>query len=67
MTRVRMQLDGGHMDVSLAPGASPETVAALKEIGQAAVAMMARESEAEGEVLAHLHEGIETERLGFEW
>lgn len=35
-----MPLDGGHMDVSLDPDASPETVAALREIGQAAVNRM---------------------------
>lgn len=35
-----MPLDGGHMDVSMSPDASPETVAALQAIGQAAVNRM---------------------------
>ncbi len=38
--RVRMDLDGGHMDVNLSADASPETVAALRELGQAAVTHM---------------------------
>jgi hypothetical protein len=43
--RVRMDLsDGGYMDVTLAADASPETVAALRELGEAAIAHM-KESE----------------------
>ena len=42
--RVRIDLDGGYMDVSLSPDASPETVAALRELGQAAVNRMAEET-----------------------
>lgn len=41
--RVRMDLDGGHMDVSLDPDASPATVAALRELGQAAVNRMRKD------------------------
>lgn len=36
--RVRMPLSrGGHMDVSLEPDATPETIAALRELGEAAL------------------------------
>jgi len=39
--RVRMDLSGGgYMDVSLDADASPETVAALRELGEAAIAHM---------------------------
>lgn len=36
--RVRMELSDGHMDVCLSPDASPETVAALRAVGEAALA-----------------------------
>ncbi len=38
--RVRMDLDGGHMEICLDPDASAETIAALKALGQAAVEHM---------------------------
>jgi hypothetical protein len=39
--RVRMDLSrGGYMDVTLAPDASPETIAALRELGEAALNRM---------------------------
>lgn len=40
--RTRMPLSDGHMDVCLSPDASPETIAALRELGEAALARMAR-------------------------
>ena len=39
--RVRMDLEGGHMDVRIKDDASPETIAALRALGQAAVERMA--------------------------
>lgn len=48
MPRVRFDLEGGHMDVSLSPDASPEAVAALRELGQAAVNHMNQEEDKMG-------------------
>lgn len=44
--RVRMDLDGGYMDVRIAADATPETIAALKALGQAAVDRMAHDAPA---------------------
>lgn len=46
--RTRMPLSDGHMDVCLSPDASPETIAALKQIGEAAIERMKREEESDG-------------------
>jgi hypothetical protein len=46
--RVRLALSDGHMDVCLSPEASPETVEALRSVGEAALVLM-REETADGE------------------
>ena len=38
--RVRMPLSHGHMDVTLADDASPETIDALRQLGEAAIRRM---------------------------
>lgn len=38
--RVRMPLSRGHMDVTLADDASPETINALRQLGEAAIRRM---------------------------
>lgn len=44
--RIRLELAGGaHMDVSLAPGASPETIEALRQLGEAAAKRMRDEGD----------------------
>lgn len=40
MPRVRMPLSRGHMDLNLSPDASPETVEALRALGEAALDRM---------------------------
>lgn len=41
--RVRMPLSDGHMDVCLAPDASAETIAALRNVGEAALSHLRKE------------------------
>lgn len=42
--RVRMALSDGHMDVCLAPDASPRTIAAMRSVGEAALAHLRKET-----------------------
>ena len=43
--RVRLPLSDGHMDVCISPDASPETIVALKRLGEACLARMKDEDD----------------------
>lgn len=43
--RVRMALSDGHMDVCISPDVKPETLDALRRVGEAAIALMKEEND----------------------